>query len=408
MRNSNLWKFRVSLRNASRPPFGCRAFFHALVLSISVSACTGIVRDPVDISDLNDPQPPGMGQVRYWGDEPPENIDTLVEEIFAQRRASGLISNANVLVLSGGGENGAFSAGILNAWSQSGTRPEFVTVTGVSTGALAAPFAFLGSDYDNELRVVYGGLPPESLFDLRGVFGIFSNASAASSEPLAEIIDMVVDDKFLAEIAREHRKGRRLYVQSSSLDAQRPVIWDMGKIAASGSPDAQRLFRDALLASAAIPGVFPPVLLRVQTPNGAKDEMHVDGGVISQSAFLPAWQLKFQKYAPEGLRSTTIYSIRNGKVDPEPEILDPKLTTIAGRSLSSMIKSQGNADLIIGYDLAQRMGARFRVTWIGPDFVTKPTEPFDPKYMQSLYQYGYQKFQSGNLWESAPPELLNN
>lgn len=369
-----------------------------VLVTFAVAACSGLPRDPVALKDLQAPQSPGIVGARYWADVSPPNLVELLEEIQAQRRASGLTGRYTDLTLSGGGENGAFAAGILAAWTASGTRPEFMTVTGVSTGALAAPFAFLGSDYDDELPRLYGGLAPSRIVSERSIFSILPNASIFNSDPLRELIEEYVDDAFLAKIAVEHRRGRRLLVQSVSLDAQRAVIWDLGRIAASNAPNATEVFQDALLASASIPGIFPPVLIDVETDEGIRDELHVDGGVTSQSAFLPGWRIP-----DRFVRGATLYAIRNGKVDPTPEITSAAITSVSARSLATMIKVQGANDLRTAYTIGQRTGTRYFATWISSDFNVPLERAFDPEYMQALYDYGYKRFNEGELWSSAPP-----
>ncbi len=357
-----------------------------------------MLRHAVDIGDLQYPQSPGIEGARYWADIEPPNIEDLLAARERQRRDSGLGGNWSDLTLSGGGENGAFAAGILIAWSEAGTRPEFLNITGVSTGALAAPFAFLGSDYDDELRRLYGGLTPTQIFQSRSIFSILPNASLTSSSPLKRLIEEYVTDDFLKKIGAEHRRGRRLLVQTVSLDAQRPVLWDLGAIADSGSPNATEVFRDVLLASASIPGVFPPVLIEVETESGIRDELHVDGGVISQSAFLPGWRIpRIMSGRP------TLYAIHNGKIDPEPEITEPRLISVSKRSVATLIKSQGISDLRIAYKFGKPQGVIYNATWIGSDFTFPKDEPFDPEYMQALLDYGYKRFKSGNLWSNRPP-----
>ncbi|WP_319546279.1 patatin-like phospholipase family protein [Ruegeria conchae] len=361
-------------------------------------ACSSISRNPVSTTDLQNPQVPGIEGARYWADVAPANISELLETALRQRQASG-VSSDYTLTLSGGGEDGAFAAGILTAWSEAGSRPEFMAVTGVSTGALAAPFAYLGSDYDDELKNLYGGLPPSRIFRGRFVTGILSGASVKSSDPLRQLIESYITDDFLAKIANEHRRGRRLLVQSVSLDAQRPVLWDLGAIANSGSPNTKKVFVDVLLASAAIPGVFPPVLMDVETQDGVRDELHVDGGVYSQTAYVPGWDIP-RKY----VRGGKLYAIRNGKVEPELRVIKPGVFQVSARSLSTLIKAQGVDDLTIAYKLSLKRGAEYQATWIGTDFDYPLAEPFDPEYMRALFDYGYQRFKSGALWSDRPPK----
>ncbi|CUJ83318.1 Patatin [Ruegeria denitrificans] len=368
-----------------------------LLLLLFQLGCSSLSRNPVSATDLENPQVLGIEGARYWADVAPINISEILEEAYRQRRASRFSSNYT-LTLSGGGEDGAFAAGILSAWSDSGTRPEFMAVTGVSTGALAAPFAFLGSNYDDELKELYGGLPPSRIFRGRFITGILSGSSVKSSDPLKQLIETYITDDFLSQIAKEHRRGRRLLVQTVSLDAQRPVLWDMGAIANSNSPNAKKTFGDVLLASAAIPGVFPPVLIDVETQDGVRDELHVDGGVYSQTAYVPGWDIP-RKY----VRGGKLYAIRNGKVEPELRIINPGVFQVSARSLSTLIKAQGVDDLTIAYKLSLQRDAQYQATWIGNDFNHPLDEPFDPKYMQALFDYGYQRFNSGTLWSDRPP-----
>ncbi|WP_170782791.1 patatin-like phospholipase family protein [Ruegeria lacuscaerulensis] len=376
---------------------GHRSKLTILLLLLLQLGCSNISRNPVSELDLESPQVPGIEGARYWADVAPVNISELLETAQRQRRTSGLSSDYT-LTLSGGGEDGAFAAGILNAWSESGTRPEFMVVTGVSTGALAAPFAFLGSDYDDELKELYGGLPPSRIFRGRLVTGILSGSSVKSSDPLKQLIQSYITDDFLAQIAKEHGRGRRLLVQTVSLDAQRPVLWDMGAIANSNSANAKKVFADVILASAAIPGVFPPVLIDVETDEGVRDELHVDGGVYSQTAYVPGWDIP-RKYA----RGGKLYAIRNGKVEPELRVIEPGVFQVSARSLSTLIKAQGVDDLTIAYKLSLQRDAEYQATWIGTDFEYPLAEPFDPEYMQALFDYGYQRFNSATLWSDRPP-----
>ncbi|MCE8534643.1 patatin-like phospholipase family protein [Ruegeria pomeroyi] len=374
-----------------------RNFLLSLAI-LALVACSGISRDPVSPGDLEDPQAPGIENARFWADQAPDNLVELLIERDRQRRAAGLVGRPVDLTLSGGSENGAFAAGVLAAWSDSGTRPEFWSVTGVSTGALAAPFAFLGTDYDDELRRMYGGLPPKKIYERRPLAAIFPNASLLSSGPLRRLVEEYITDDFLEKIAAQHRRGRRLVVQTVSLDAQRPVIWDLGAIADSGAPNAREVFQDALMASAAAPGVFPPVLVDVETTAGIRDELHVDGGVVSQTAYVPGWRIPSRF-----VRASTLYAIRNGKIDPETDIVEPGLLPIIKRSLDTIVKTQGAVDLDLIYLLGEGQGIAYNATWIDSDFDIELRQPFDREYMQALYEYGYNRFTSGTVWSNRPP-----
>jgi hypothetical protein len=189
----------------------------------------------------------------------------------------------NYLSISGGGSDGAFGAGLINGWTESGERPHFKVVTGVSTGALIAPYAFLGPDYDAKLRESYTTVDASHIFEILGILPMLFSESATSTKPLQDLIATGVDEKLLDAVAVEYKKGRRLYVASTNLDAEQPIIWDMGAIAASGRPDRLALFRKVMLASASIPSLFPPVMIDVRANGEQRQEMHVDGGVFFQS-----------------------------------------------------------------------------------------------------------------------------
>ncbi len=377
-------------------------------IALTLSACAGEPRNPAPIEKLNQAVIPNLETARYWGDEPPENLDEIIAEIEAQRDASDLGGDITVLALSGGADDGAFGAGLLNAWTELGDRPEFTVVTGVSTGALSAPFAFLGPDYDDDLRLVYGGLPPEKIFKPQNWLNILPSASFEDSSQLAELIAGFADEEMLAAIAKEHQRGRRLFVQTSHLDAQRPVIWDLGAIASSSAPNAADVFRNALLASASVPVAFPPVMFEVEIDGELFDEMHADGGVISESTILSAWQpdLSERSYGPEGM-TFSVYVVRNGRISPEPKQVKRSLTGIGGRAVSTLIKQQGVGDLLSAYVTADLRGADFYVTWIGDDFQHEYPGPFDPDYMQALFRHGYDLMMSGQTWSDKPPILMN-
>lgn len=382
----------------------------SLALLILVGCASAPPRHPVPVAELTEaaiPQIPGIPDARYWGDVPPDNLNQLIQEVADQRRSSG-INEATVLALLGGADDGAYGAGLLNAWTDLGDRPEFSLVTGVSTGALSAPFAFLGSDYDHALRQVYGEFPPNRIFTLRHWLDILPLASVADSQPLAGLIAQYADEAFLAKVAAEHKRGRRLFVQTSHIDAQRPVIWDMGAIASSNAPNAADVFHKALLASASVPGVFPPVQFTVEVDGKAYDELHVDGGVISENTVLADWQPTIHDQLEADLADgrdmpLTIYVVRNGRVSPQPEPIEHSLPAIAGRSISTLIKQQGIGDLARAYDVAQLRGADFNVTWIGDDFQADYPGPFDPEYMKALFKYGFDRMHAGKAWSASPP-----
>jgi predicted acylesterase/phospholipase RssA len=233
----------------------CSAFVLILQLAIWSSDLRAEQRTPYSEAELQNAIPMGVPAVRTWADEPLSLLQTQVAHLPLSKAGQ-----FNILALSGGGEHGAFGAGLLIGWSETGQRPTFDIVTGISTGALMAPFAFLGPAYDQRLKAVYTENSFHSLLSGNALTGLFGEG-LYSTKPLQKIVARQVDETMLADIAVAHRQGRRLFVVTTNLDAQRPVLWNMGAIATSGRPEALDLFRKVLLASASVPGVFDPIFI---------------------------------------------------------------------------------------------------------------------------------------------------
>jgi hypothetical protein len=394
-----------------------RSWWISLVAGLSLltllAACGGgAVRNAVPDALLNQATAIGMTDVRFWGDATPPHIDAIVREKFAQMRQarpylfkSGKRPNVSFLTVSGGGSDGAFGAGLLVGWSAAGTRPDFEVVTGISTGALTAPFAFLGEKYDPALKEIYTQYDTHDLLRKQVVKGLVGGTSLASNKPLAALIAKYVDTSFLAEVAAAHNTGRRLLIGTTNLDAQRPVIWDMGRIAASGIPEALQLFRNVLLASAAIPGVFPPVLINVQAEGRTYDEMHVDGGTTQQVFLLPNTLMvaKLPKQKVRFVPKRTVYIIRNGRIGPEHKVVKAGTLSIAERSVSTLIKYQGIGDLYRMHEFTLKNHIGYRLAYIPADFSDTSKEAFDKVYMTKLFNLGYQLAKRGYRWQKKPP-----
>ncbi len=231
-----------------------------IILALLVlQGCAGLrPRNPLPEDLESKVQVPGMPGVRAWGDEVSEVFTKFALESVQQEQAAYgkdfVKRPVSFLALSGGGDDGAFGAGVLCGWTAHGDRPEFKLVTGISTGALIAPFAFLGSSYDDTLRYLYTGITGKDIFYMNSLLTVLWRESVADTGPLAKMLDKYVDETMLAEVAAAHAKGRRLIIGTTQLDAQRLVLWDMGAIAASGDPKALKLFRKIMLTSASIPG----------------------------------------------------------------------------------------------------------------------------------------------------------
>ncbi len=318
----------------------------------------------------------------------------------------GELPKAYLLSLSGGGDNGAFGAGLMAGWTAHGDRPQFKLVTGVSTGSLIAPFAFLGPEYDAALTDVYTNIEPGKVFEKRFLpVAALAQNGLSDTHPLYDLISHYVDEALLARIAAEYQKGRLLLIQTTDLDAGRPVIWNIGAIAASGRPEATDLVRHILLASASIPAAFPPVMFDVEVGGQGYQEMHVDGGAVSQ-AFLVPTNLDpnvAREKAGYRRRGVAAFLIRNGRLTTEWSDVDPLTLSIAEKAVSTMINYSGVNDLYRMYLETQRAKAAYNVAYIGEDFRAPHPYEFDPTYMRALYRYAYDKAARGYPWRHAPP-----
>ncbi len=335
----------------------------------------------------------------------------FIAAIERQRQVLGLAPGApmpqiQLLAVSGGGENGAFGAGLLCGWSEQGTRPVFELVTGVSTGALTAPFAYLGSSYDPQLRAVYTQLTADSVLTQRSITAALFDDAMTDNSPLFKTISGYLTEAMLAALASSYDQGRLLFISTTDLDAQQPVIWNIGAIAKSGHPKALDTIRRILLASAAIPGAFPPTMFDVTLNGQPYQEMHVDGGAFVQAFLYPASVMR-QRQARmrrgEKVVPAVAYIIRNGRLDPEWANVERRTMGIASRAISTMITASGYNDVLRMYASTQRDGIGFNLAYIGSDFTKVLPQPFDQEYMRALFDYGYQRAVRGYDWVHQPP-----
>jgi len=357
---------------------------------------------------------PGIPGARYLVGV---DVEPLVKDVVAARRReaeflarsghTGPLPPADMLAISGGGDNGAFGAGLLCGWSASGNRPSFNSVTGVSTGALIAPLAFLGCEYDELLRKIYTAVKPADIMKKRTILAAVNNDAMADNRPLSSLISRSIDQTLLSRVAEEHQKGRILLVGTTNLDARHPVIWNMGTIAASGDPKAPDLWRTILLASAAVPGALPPSMVRVDVDGQPYEEMHVDGGASAQ-VFLypPSMRGVARSMGVEMTRAGHIYIIRNSALGAIWSPIKRQTISIAGRAINSLLHTQGLGDLYRIYLTTQRDGFDFNLAYIGPDFTFEgKKEEFDTLYMKALFDYGYNLGLQGYRWKKCPPGL---
>jgi len=400
----------------SRPPGLWSGLFLVIIWTVSLLGLQGCAalrpRQPLPQYLESKAGVPGMPDVRTWGDEASRAFTNFALESIRQEEAAFGPGFRNTpvyfLALSGGGDDGAFGAGVLCGWTAHGNRPQFKLVTGISTGALMAPFAFLGSSYDETLRRLYTGISQRDIFRLKSLLTVLWRDAVADTTPLARKLDQYVDAAMLAAVAAEHHKGRRLIIGTTQLDAQRLLLWDMGAIAASGHPEASKLFRKIMLASASIPAAFPPQYITVEAEGHWYEEMHVDGGTTAQVVLYETALKPFTEiYGADAVlraRPRYLYIIRNSQIQPEWEPVRPRLAPIGSRAIATLIKTQGIGDLYRLYLFAQRDNMAYNLAAIPTDLApTRPREPFNQAYMTALFDLGYEMAAKGYPWLKHPP-----
>ena len=390
-----------------------RALFVAAFVAFALQGCASApTRLPAVPAELTaKAEIPGMPGVRYVaGGDMSGLVRAAFESLkreqdeYAKKGHKGALPPAVYVAISGGGDNGAYAAGLLNGWTASGTRPEFKLVTGISTGALIAPFAFLGPKYDATLKEVYTTIAPKDVVAPRSFIAGIMGDAMADNAPLWQLTRKSVTPEFLKEIAAEYAKGRFLLIGTADLDARRPIIWDMGKIASYGTPEANHLFVSLMIASASIPGGFPPTMIDVEADGKRYQEMHVDGGTMAQVFAYPASIRVSELAATTGVqRERRLYIIRNARLDPDWAQVERNTMSIAGRAVASLIHTQGIGDLYRIYATAQRDGVDFNLTFIPATFNHPHAEEFDNAYMRALYEVGYSAAVRGMGWAKVPP-----
>jgi predicted patatin/cPLA2 family phospholipase len=354
---------------------------------------------------------PAASNSRYWPDLEPsalldEGIRSIEREISARAVTSPSTSlpASNSLAISGGGDAGAFGAGILVGWSAEGTRPEFKLVTGVSAGALIAPFAFLGPRYDGVLRSVTRSIGPNDIYRRRSIVAALSGDGFADDRPLAYMIAKYITPEVLQAVAHEYARGRLLLIGTTDLDAGQRVTWNMGAIASSADPAALTLFRQVMLASTAIPGMFPPVMIDVELNGRRYQEMHVDGGVVAQVFLLPPGFLQDTEVARlAALRERNVFVIRNGHLQQGWRPVSRSTTKVARQALDTFIDAQTLKDLYRLEADANKSGEAFHVAFIDDAFSYPHKKAFAADYMQRLFDYSSGLASTGNAWHPRVP-----
>lgn len=384
----------------------------ACLLVALLSACATIDRLPaVPLALASEIKPLDIPYARFYADGDPAVFRALAYETVAKARAYreklGIppekVLPTAFLAISGGGDDGAYGAGLLIGWTARGDRPNFAVVTGISTGALSAPFAFLGPDYDDELKQVYTETSADDIFSKEPLLGLISGDAVTDTTPLKRLIARYVDEAMVRRIAEEYDKGRLLLIATTNLDQARSIIWNIGAIAKSTDPRARELIIEVLRASASIPGAFPPVMLDVTVGGKRYEEMHVDGGAMAQ-VFLypPSLRLKsIDRARPH--HKDIAYIIRNGRLFRPEASVKRQTLAIAGQAISTMTAANGVNDLYRIYLTSQRDGVDYNLAYLEDEFDVPYTGPFDKTYMNTLFEYGYRKGVAGYAWKKLPP-----
>ena len=326
--------------------------------------------------------------------------DALTQE----RGSTQPLPPASYLAISSGGDDGAFAAGLLVGWASRGDRPTFDVVTGVSAGALIAPFAFLGSRYDAVLRTVSSRIEGRDIFHRRSLLAALTSDGMADDRPLAALIEKYINQDVLRDVARAYAKGRLLFIGTTNLDARQLVIWDMGAIASRADAAALGLFRKIILASTAIPGVFPPVMIDVEAGGKHYQEMHVDGAVMTQVFLFP---ISFVAASGGKIgaddRARRVYIIRNGRIDSQWGSTERRTTAVAHRALDALVDRQALVDIYRLQLIAQQSGLDLNIAYIDSGFNFPHRRLFAGDYMQHLFQYSYDLASKGYRWCKALP-----
>jgi hypothetical protein len=374
-----------------------------LLAAFVLSACAGAPRRNAPGVDGAQVVVPGLPADIRWFGESRHDFRARSTLLLGDAKAAAKGGPVNVLVLSGGGAGGAFGAGALVGWSRLGTRPEFHIVTGVSAGALIAPFAFLGSEWNAELSAAFSPTKVPHLMQ-RTLLRLLFGTSLYRGTPLYRLVDGYVTNGLLSAIAKEARKGRLLVVATTDLDSEQPVFWNLGRIAQQGGERARQLFRDVLVASASIPGVFPPMLIPVEQAGERFDEMHVDGSVMTSLFFIP----DLAAILPDSLddvRGGHIYILVNGTVGTTEIATRSQALSILKRSVASTLEGNLRAAIGTAYTFSERQHMTIDVTEVPNAYPLAGPLDFDATRMASLFNFGLRCAISSQLW-SDPITVL--
>jgi hypothetical protein len=390
-----------------------------IFICLLVSSGCAYVRHAVPENLVGQAAVVGMSDIRYYIDKPvsfsmmrQSLLNSFKEEGKSEYLVDG-IKSYPVLIIGGGVSNSAYGIGLLNGWLEKDSRPVFKIVTGYSSGAIIAVATFSGKEYEDRLAQLFTSISTKDFVRQNNIFGILFGNALNSSALFAKKIDDIMDEKFIAKIAQEHRKGRRLYVGTTDLDAQEYVIWDMGALACKGGLDSVKMFRKIILASCSFPAMLPPVYFQVEAGGKRYDEMHADGGVVGGIFYI--YQLMEdtgsteQSFRIDSERfKTRLYVLNCCYMSPHSKQIENNLTAIISRLIESNGSSKMSGDTFTLYAFAKEKGWDYNLAYIPDDFKPNQKEMFDKQEMQRLFKRGYDDAAVGYKWHKAPPGLVEN
>ena len=298
----------------------------------------------------------------------------------------------NMLSLSGGGQNGAFGAGFLIGWRESGRRPEFDVVGGVSTGALLATHAFLGTPADDlKLEEMYTQVTKHDIYEERGFVSLLGADSLRDTAPLRALLSKYITAETLERVAAAYDDNRLLFVGTTNIDYGQTWVWNMSLIAKAGDLE---LYRKVLLASASFPIVFPPVEI--------DGHLFVDGAARS-NVVVPGMG-GTRKPNPPVHGPGNLYLIDNGRVTQPPQALRRALGDVAATTVSVMMEQSMQTALIRSYFGTKVLGYSYKMVGIPEDVdIGNDVLAFDPAQMRAAFDAGRALATRPDPWHSAPP-----
>jgi Patatin-like phospholipase len=367
-----------------------------ILMSGRLSGCITLPRASFTADQQAAASPAGFSHIRYNEDDP-----ALADMLRATLKPDDQ-GDVNTLAISGGGANGAYGAGLLYGWGKAGTRPQFQLITGISAGAMAAPLAFAGSKWDEQLRQTYLTGRTRNLLQSRGLLSLLT-PGLYSKAPLEDLVRAWVTDDLLRAIAAEHAKGRRLLVATTDLDTGQLVVWDMGAIATHPGPDARNLFVQVLVASASVPGVFAPTMIKVQSAGRDFEEMHVDGQADAAFFAIPQAMLLARRPADER-RPHHVFVIVNGQLNTAFAVTPVATMPILGRTVEAATKASIRSALITTLEFCRHNGCDLSVSTV-PGTLKDDALDFTDAHVQVLFSAGESAAESGHAWTTAAPAI---